>query len=134
MARPNNCTKEERDNVVQQMLAMQNDGKTYQQIGEAFGISRQRVHQMIGGRDVRFFRHIGTKTCIYKGVRKYLNDNQISIAELVRRTYGIYHPKNFYSMRNRLSGVTDINKTYIDKILEVTGLTYEVAFELESEV
>ena len=134
MAKLNAQRQKERDALVQRMTDMKNNGKTYREIGEVFGVSRQRVCQMIGRGDTRFFRHVSAKSCVYKGVRKYLNDNKISIAELVRMVYGAYHPRNFYTMRNRLSGATDMPKSYIDKILEITGLAYEVAFEVESEV
>lgn len=32
----------------QAMIDLRNQGKTYEEIGEAFGVTRQRVHQMIG--------------------------------------------------------------------------------------
>ena len=134
MARLSSQPNYNRAAIVQQMIDMKNSGKTYQDIADEFGVSRQRVFQMIGSGDPKFFRYISTKGCIYKGVRKYMNDNKISMAELVRKLYGNYVPRNFYSVRNKLSGVTDITKKHIDKILEITGLTYEEAFELESEV
>lgn len=126
--------KQERDAAKHQMLDMKNDGKTYQEIADAFGISKQRVHQLLGTGDARYFRYVKKTTCIYKGIRKYMNDNKVSVAELVRRVYGYYHPKLFSTMVSKLRGSSDIQKRYIDKILEATGLTYEVAFELESEV
>ena len=133
MAERKTRTKQEREAIVQQMTEMKNGGKTYQEIADEFGISRQRVHQMISTGDPKFFRYITTSSCIYKGLRKYMNDNKVSMAELVRRTHGVYSPRNFYTTRNRLSGAVDIPKKHIDKILSVTGLTYEVAFELEVE-
>lgn len=134
MGRLNEQTRKERDAIKQQMLDMKNDGKTYQEIADEFGVSKQRIQQMLSTGDARYFRYIKKTTCVYKGIRKYMNDNKISVAELVRRVYGYYHPKNLATIRNKLNGHTDISKQYIDKLLEVTGLTYEVAFEIESEV
>jgi hypothetical protein len=134
VAKLNAQNKQERDAIIQRMIDMKNEGKTYQVIADEFGISKQRVQQLIGNRDARYFRYIKKTTCIYKGIRKYLNDNKISVAEFVRRTHGCYHPVYMSRLMSKLRGETDMQKRYIDKILEVTGLTYEVAFELEEDV
>ena len=133
-AKLNAQNKQERDAIIQRMIDMKNEGKTYQAIADEFGISKQRVQQLIGTRDARYFRHIKKTACIYKGIRTYLNDNKISVAEFVRRVYGCYHPVYMSRIMSKLRGSNDIQKRYIDKILEVTGLTYEVAFELEEDV
>ena len=128
------ATSGDRAETIRQMICMKNEGKTYQVIADAFGVSKQRVYQLIGSGDVRFFRHISTKSCIYKGIRNWMNDNKISMAEFVRRLYGNYTPRNQANTIRRLSGRVDAQKRHIDKILEVTGLTYEVAFELEENI
>ena len=68
MPRLNVEGKQQRDDIASQMRQMHDDGSTYQEIGDAFGVSRQRVFQMIGGsaRDkVRYFRHISERQCVY---------------------------------------------------------------------
>ena len=133
MAKLQAKSKQEKEALKQQMKNLHKDGKTYQEIGDTFGISRQRVFQIIGSSDVRYFHRIGLKSCIYKGIRKYMNDNMISMTEMTRRLYdGVYSPLNFRRTRDRLNGNMQITKQYIDKILALTGLTYEVAFELEN--
>ena len=127
-------TKQERDAIIQQMNMMRDSGKTYQEIAAHFNLSKQRIYQMIGSNNPQFFRYVKPTNCVYKGIRKWMNDNKISIAELTRKLYENYSPVNFARVCNRLNGSTDISKKHIDKILSITGLTYEVAFEIESEV
>ena len=134
MAGLNARNKEEREAMVQQMANMRDSGKTYQEIAEKFNISKQRVYQIIGSNGPKFFRHITATGCIYNGVRQWMNDNKVSITEMTRRLYGNYSPVNFNRVRNKLNGSASITKKYIDKILEITGLTYEVAFAVDSEV
>ena len=114
-----------------QMETLFKNGMTYAEIGCQFGISRQRVAQIIGKRNEKYFRAIKCERCVYVGVRKWLIDNKISITELTRRLYGNSSSDNFHSVNNRLNGSAELTKTYIDKILKITGLTYEEAFKKE---
>lgn len=38
----------------QEMLTMHNNGATFQQIGNKYGVSRQRVHQILAGNDALY--------------------------------------------------------------------------------
>lgn len=130
----NATNRQEKEEIKRQMIEMHEIGRTYRQIGETFGVSRQRVFQMIGGGNNKHFRYINTNMCIFKGIRKYMNDNKISIMEITRLTYGDTNSGYYNRAKGRLNGTLDFTKKHIDKILEITGLAYEVAFELESEV
>ena len=128
-------SKQEKESIKRQMIEMHDSGKTYYEIGEAFGISRQRVFQMIGGDGgPRYFRYITADACIFNGIRKYMNDNKVSFMEMTRRIHGETGPRYYQYTKGKLNGTIQLTKKYIDKLLEITGLTYEVAFELESEV
>ncbi len=111
-----------------QMIEMRKNGATYQQIAEAFGVSRQRIAFLLGKNKESQFRTITEKQCAYTGIRNWLNTNKISMTELVRRIYGVYHAERRWWLGKYLTKQSDIKKTVIDKILEVTGLTYEQAF------
>lgn len=134
MAKLSSRPNYDKNAIIQEMLCMRNGGKNYSEIAQHFNISKQRVYQLIGNSNPSFFRHIQPTGCIYKGVRKWMNDNKVSVTEMTRRIYGNYNPCSYSAVRNRLCGLLDMNKKHIDKILQITGLTYEVAFELESEV
>ena len=113
-----------------QMETLLKNGMTYAEIGCRFGISRQRVSQLIGKGNKNYFRAIKCDRCVYVGVRKWLTDNKISVMELTRRLYGGNGSEgNYRRVKDRLNGSAELTKTYIDKILKITGLTYEEAFK-----
>jgi hypothetical protein len=111
----------------EQMREMLSQGMTYEEIGREFGISRQRVYQLIGNADTRKFQYFSSERCVYDGLRKYLNENRISTYELARRCFNSSHPKRHELLSGALKG-SNTTKHTIDKILAVTGLTYEEAF------
>lgn len=111
------------------MLNMKNEGFTYQEIGEKFGISKQRVQQIIGGYNPRYFHYKTKRGVVYEGLRKWLNDNKISINHLTRLLYGQSNSKSHNRLNDYLSNRISIPKSMIDKLLKLTGLTYEVAFK-----
>lgn len=61
----------------------------------------------------------------YWRIKKHIRDNGMSIREFSNKC-GIAPS----TMSRFLNGKTDIQKRNIDKILKVTGLTYEECFEV----
>ena len=116
----------------EQMKKLRSQGATYEEIGKAMGISRQRVYQIIGGSVRDCFKEITADECICPNIRKWMNENRISKPKLTRMIYGEerYHPLNWGTVGNILKG-SDCHKHCIDNILRVTGLSYEVAFKKE---
>lgn len=115
----------------QQMIAMRKQGHTYEQIARAFNVSRQRVYQLIGVSNKSYFRPITEERCVYPGLRKWMNDNNISTVELTRRLYGSAAGSNQSYVSAWLKGSKTLYKQAIDRILTVTNLTYEEAFKNE---
>ena len=114
------------------MRADRAQGMTYKQISEKYGISKQRVQQIVGGGTDRVkacFRGITEKDCIYPNLRKWMNDNKVSKAELCRRLFGNSHPQLQDRARAWLNGRNHPSKLNIDRLIEVTGLTYEELFK-----
>ena len=114
-----------------QMKEMYERGKTYADIGREFGVSRQRVYQLIGGEYKSNPRFIDTTTCVYGSIRDFLNTNRMSIAEYAREIYGNNNPGWYRKTLKILKGQYDARKSFIDRTLEITGLTYEEAFRKE---
>lgn len=110
-----------------EMESLKAQGWTYTDIGNKFGISRQRVWGVIGGHYSGSFRRIKEDVCIYPNLRKYMNENKISVRELTRLLYGYWHSdlneRTFSLLRGK-----DCRKSVIDRVLATTGLTYEEAF------
>lgn len=94
------------------------NGMTYQQIADKFGVTRQAVHDSIRKHEMRR-RTIKPTTVCFPGLRQWMSENQVKVADLERKTgLPMYH-----ALR---SG--NISNAKVDAILRLTGLTYEEAF------
>lgn len=112
-----------------EMLNMREQGMTFKEIAIAYNISKQRVHQIIGRENKSYFITIRKDCCVFDAIRNWMNENKISMAELTRRLYGNSGVGNQKLTKSRLSGKFELKKTFIDKILTITNLTYEEAFK-----
>ena len=115
-----------------QMEVLKKKGYTYREIGEIFGISKQRAFQLCGQGNKSFFKPISKKQCIFAGIRNYMNNNEISISELLRKTNGENTLAKIATFRDYLNGKNDLPKRVIDNILKATQLTYEEAFIIKN--
>jgi hypothetical protein len=115
-----------------EMVKMRESGATYTEIAKRFGISRCRVWQMVG-RDRGFnFRPLSPERCVYPNLRKWMNENKITKAELTRRMRGNATSGNVVEIDSFLSGkIEGMAKKTIDKLILVTGLPYEALFSKE---
>ncbi len=112
-----------------EMDKMKQEGKTYQQIADKFGVSKQRVYHILGKLGRRYFKAIEEKVVAYKGIRDWLNENKISFSEFCRLIYGYYCPELYQRTKGYLSKTHQIKIDIIKKILDITGLTFEEAFK-----
>lgn len=112
------------------MREMHESGMTYQAIADEFGVTQQRVHQIIGSRNVAHFNYVTKDRCIFEGLRNWMNENEVCVAELTRRVYHNGQPTNRERIRKKLMG-NQATIEFVDRILNVTGLTYEEAFRRE---
>ena len=114
------------------MCKLNEEGKSYKEIAAIYGISKQRVYQILRKGDKRYFRHISKRLVKYTGLRNWMNTNKISFNELVTRVFEYYHSEHYRRLFDRLrSG--HLPMPLIKKILEVTGLTFEECFMEEDE-
>lgn len=104
-------------------------GLTYQQIADKYGVSRQVVGQACGRYQPSRFRFWSKTSCVYPNVRKWLNENKVSCAELIRRLGMHCYSTNYSRVESWLSGKCYPQKANIDKLLSITGLSYEKFFE-----
>lgn len=113
----------------EQMERLRDQGLKYREIAEMFGVSKQYVAKVCGKQNTAHFKPIGGE-CVYPNLRKWLNENQVTRAEFLRRMGFIVHASNYTRLCKIISGEWPPRKDYIDKMLEVTGLTYETLFEV----
>ena len=112
----------------QEKLALREQGMTYQQIADHFGISYQAVAQPLAKYQPNHFHYVTETGCVYPNIRKWLNDNKVNKSEFARRCGFCNQSDRKKRLDGYLKGRCDPPKRVIDKILSVTGLTYEQAF------
>lgn len=109
-------------------------GLSYREIGEMFGVSFQTVAQVCGKYQPRQFQFVTETGCVYPNLRKWMNENRVSRREVVRRMGLIdTNPGSVSLFGDYMRGKHDPPKRVIDKLLEVTGMTYEVLFYREEQ-
>ena len=106
-------------------------GKTYKEIGEMFGVSHQAVADALGKSDPAKFRPWTKERCIYPNLRNWLNENKVSLREFARRSEVVASGRTLSRFAAYFRGENYPPKQTIDKILNVTGLTYEQLWEVE---
>lgn len=106
-------------------LQERQSGLTCQEIANKYGVSKQYVSQLCSKHNPSYFHHWSSTACVYPNVRRWLNDNKITCAELLRRLNLSNHSANHIRFRGYLSGKCYPPKQTIDNLLAVTGLTYE---------
>lgn len=111
-----------------EMDKLKREGKTYEEIAQQFGISRQRVFQILGKMDKRYFKPISKKCVFYPGLRNWMNENRISFTELCRRVYGKYHTMQYGYLWQYTSAQHPMKIGLIIKLINITGLTFEQLF------
>lgn len=110
------------------MFEMRVSGCTLQEIGDEFGVTRERVRQILSGA-IRE-RKTNMNEIIYVNIAKWLKENEISLSKFSK----MLDPKANSSTRlkNKLTkSKSELKISQIKKILEITGMTFEKAFEEE---
>ena len=107
------------------MKYLTEDQMSYAEVARKLGVSRQAVHQCVRYKRKGHFHTIDETRCIYKGLRDWMNQNEVNITAL---SLMCKMEQCYPTMLRYLSGASEIKKSAIDKILKATGLTYEQAF------
>lgn len=111
---------------------MRRDGATYQEIGDVFGVSRERVRQVLKNQVRLRKSSTDMEKIVYEGVYNWLMENPRmtfpAFAQLMLG-YGGQNATNL--VRNFLHGKNcRINKQSYDRLIAKTGMTYEELFKL----
>lgn len=109
---------------------MRQEGKTYQQIGDTFGISKQRAC-IICGMDIndKPYFHIWTKDrCIFHSLRDWFNIHRFSTKDILEQIGLPVSSSNRIHLRRILNGDVTMKKDDIDRLIALTGMTYEELF------
>lgn len=106
-------------------------GLTYQQIAEKYGVSYQAVMNACGKAREGSFRGWTPERCIYPNLRNWLNENKVSLTEFIRRMDLAPSGTTTSRFGDYFRGTCYPGKGVIDRMLKVTGLTYEQLWEVD---
>lgn len=108
-----------------EILKLRSEGLSLAKIGDRYGISRQRVYNILypGIRQEK-----RRDAYIFPNIAQWMNDNGESLTSLSKTTgYDIS------SVGSYLRGVTAPHYNFILAILQLTGMTFEEAFKRKEE-
>ena len=108
-------------------------GLKYREIAEKYGVSYQNVAQACGKAQPSRFRFWTKDMCVYPNLREWLNENKITYRELCRRLGWETCRVNYTYFGAWFRGKNYPRKQVIDKLLSVTGLTYEQFFDTKEK-
>lgn len=121
--------------IKEEVIELRNQGKTFREIGEILGVSKQRVYQVCG----RLRKgNANIEKIHFKGIYEFMKENpKISYATLGRVFYGEnITEKELHEFHKKLPNHNDITCTIggIKRLIEYTGKTFEELFELRSNI
>lgn len=65
---------------------------------------------------------------IWPNMEKWLRDNKITYVALSEMLGYKAAPSNYQRVRNQMLGIAELRKRDIDKLLRITGMSYEQLF------
>jgi len=109
---------------VMKMFEMRVDGKTLEEIGQQFGITRQRVQQILDNKiKCRSSGRTITK-CAFPGLASYLRERYITMKAMSESL----NCMSYYTFNAKMRGKNQFTMPEIKAILAYTGMTFEEAF------
>ena len=114
------------------MFKMRLEGATYQEIADKYGITKQRVEGILKMREPSK-KHSNKKyeKCIYKGLREWLQQNNYKLNDLQNLISKNKQSQAGNSLRMKLCGEREFRLSDINKIINLTGMTFEELFMQE---
>lgn len=101
---------------------MRLEGRTLQEIGDRFGVTRAYIHQILTD---EMGRRAFKISCVYPGLEKWMREHEMPPTRL-REEMGMFARTE--RLCSRLDGKTQFKINEIKLILEITGMTFEEAF------
>ncbi len=102
------------------------DGLSYERIGDILGISKQAAHQLAQRKESNdYFHEHAVRKVRYVGLRNWMLEHRVSMTRMVELC-------GITGIKVSLNRNLDLRKSSIDAILSVTGLTYEECFKEET--
>lgn len=116
-------TKEE----VKDMFSMRVDGYSYRDIGEKYGVTRQRAQQILS-RVIKGKSTSVRKNYIYPNIDNWMFENNISQSDIAKWAGCTQN-----TISSVLTGKHDPSYSVISAVLEMSGMTFQEAFRKKGE-
>ena len=111
------------------MIEMRNAGATYQEIGNKYGITRQRTYEVLRHHcETKKYDEFKIEDCIYVGIRNWLLETKMPLHKLESIYKGREIKNSTSATRKRLIGKLEFKISEIERVLKYTGKTYEELF------
>ena len=110
-------TKEEKID----MFAMRANGCTLQQVAGKYGITRERVRQIL----FAYTAPRKEKVYAYPNISHWMEANGVTLSQLADNCKLSYN-----TVRGYLKGIREPNFIFVQYILKETGMPFEVAFQI----
>ncbi len=117
-------------------IVLREQGKTYQEIADMFGVSKQSVQQTISNAERKVGGRIRKNNAdiekiAYKGLYElFLNDTTMTVSKLSRAVYGNASNKNRSKIDRLLQGENArVTIMELKNLIEFTGMPFEELFE-----
>lgn len=119
-------TQAEKDRALE-MFKMRLDGATYQTIADKYGITKQRVEQILGRTRVKQAK---LDYVVYSGLREWMSMYNMRMANLeeMLQQNGCCSGR----CKDKLTGKTQFKLNEIKVIISASGLTFEELFMKEN--
>lgn len=103
--------------------SMRFDGVSLQEIADHFGVTKEYIRKITPKVETKSVYRTKSGKCIYTNILGWMQKNRVC-AKKLSKMIGV----STCTVSNMLKGKVNTTKNTIDKVLEVTGMTYEEAF------
>lgn len=114
------------DDALDMIFRLAAEGYTQEEIGKVCGVSRQRIAQVMGGRG-RTYNQVRPRS-IYRGLNEWMLQNDITCATLTSMMGYASNASQQNVVKRRIMGVTELRMRDINRLIELSGKTYEYLF------
>lgn len=121
-------------------IVLREQGKTYQEIGEMYGVSKEAVQSAIKTAEKYYgFKvrksNANIEKIAYKGIYElFKNDQSMTVSKLCNICFGTSNNKTKTKMYGFIKGKNvSLTLNNIQKLIAYSGMTFEELFELRSK-
>lgn len=101
-------------------------GITLEEISKQYGVSKQRISQVISGKKKSYYRKKTRQLSVYPGLDRWMLEKGITYVYL-NELMG-FSKNSWQAIRKRVRGESKLRKEDIDKLIRLSHMSYEELF------